>query len=1681
LDAEASRLAAGDVLDGGADVTQDLLSAFDVRGSTPEEQAYLAQQQALAAPLLPSTSFSNLFQQVGQTYTNAQHSVGSTLPGFWTADIDEATANDLRGQGFTYDPLTGRWLPPAGYAGSQADFEAGVQMARQRVAAQPVQAQPLGQPSAPATPLERLNEWAARPDLVAQRDVWAEQARQANVVSQQEAMIAALDPANQNAMLKAELEAGQQKQIQAWSDSLGGGPLSVFDDPLTDAANAVKGAGLGALGAFLNSPMIYSTSTVGGQGGPTQVRPIGDTVTPIPALESFQENIERQLGRVPVAGKALGLASELFLPTSPLDVAMIPTGVGLAGDVADVGKLASGAVRAGANVVQPLIREGLNPEANVVRLAVRQGAVAPVLEDSMAAATGAMRVVDPSGVRVLGPDEAVGAGESVMFHGTAGPLRGGVVEPGTWLTPNPTQAESYARSASVLGRREPGILRQLATSELGAARIPGGDGEDVFVRYKYTNPGPAGPYTGSLTVKGPVKKGTVIKAPFGDAEVVSATRATPVDTRRLPDLQREALEVGIEPIPNGKPLTRQQLIHRIGQARQALQPSAAPSPAAAVPPSAVDAPASKMTPESVSAIRRRQKGGTEIPVTQDPMAPKAPARAPRGAKAAAGGTTPPVEPPASVATLEPPPSPPPPPTGTGSGGEDFAGNIRLSKYPEDIRDSIKGWADANPDVVQNARRGTIPDAQVKDMARDLVNDLGGNFEKIERGWKPGQAWNAEEITAIRGALNDSTKRVMEMAEAARRVDSTENQLKLTEAILRQQRIQQVVHGVTAEAGRSLRAFRQQAAEALADKNIARMQELMRHALNGKGEQDITNIAEMIRALDLDDPTAVNTFLRNVNKPGMGDYLYEVWINSVLSGPITHLRNIFGNAAATMYSPIERLGAVPVESVAARLTGRQAERYWQEAPASMLGMAHGLPEGVRGAIDVLRQGFNASDVGRLEIRRTAFTGKAGRVIRFPTNMLEAMDSFFHAVNYRSSLYGDAVRQARKEGHSDVALRNRIAELINEPTTQMVKHSSDEAERLLFRDDPGKMANWLMQGRNVVPGLKYVLPFIKTPANLLKYGVKHSPLGLFDVPMWRRLAEGSPEASDEVARTVMGSMIGTSLVAMIATGQLEITGAVPTDASERDRFYREGKLPFSVKIPGVGWTQYNQIPILDTTLTSVAAVVDGVKNGDDVTGIASNTAGIIAQSILDKSYLNGLADFFDAIADPARYAERFATRTITGFVPYSAALRQTAQSVDRTVRSPEGFEENLRAGIPGLTDTVPPRLDAFGNEAQRAQPSPLQISPDRQSAVDAELERLGDEVGFVGNSIGGYKLNREEKAAYQRMAGQFTYLLMDRALARDEYQTLDDVQKQKLLDGLVDDARDPTRDVLSAVFEDPAYQALSDSEKGQLLERLASRWEERIAEQVGGEIEPAPPRPEWENNITRYEDGTVGKFTMDPLGARVADSINTRTREFQPTSANAATMVNQVAKTLQRQGIDPNLLSIVDTRLTQNPDYPTGYYAGGEDKHAAIGSPTFAGLTGSDAYQEMVPVHEQVHAFEDHLTSAETAELAALMEKYPTQLAALGYADAEYHPGALTRYIDQWAFGYGMAAPAGSYHGIFGGGDAGLSNEYLTEAAIAGYQNRTNLSGMIPAEIINFINRMVPVVRSRAAAPYGWAKN
>ena len=559
------------------------------------------------------------------------------------------------------------------------------------------------------------------------------------------------------------------------------------------------------------------------------------------------------------------------------------------------------------------------------------------------------------------------------------------------------------------------------------------------------------------------------------------------------------------------------------------------------------------------------------------------------------------------------------------------------------------------------------------------------------------------------------------------------------------------------------------------------------------------------------------------KPQLWDYATEFRYFNMLSNPFTQARAFAGNLGATLLAPVERLGSAALEPAARRVAGRETERFFEEVPAAVFGGLRGIPEGVTGALDILRHGFNPAEVGKIEMRRQAFRGTLGRVIRGPSTLLEAADKFFYGINYRSALNADAVRAAKREGLRGDAYNARVADLIGNPSDELVEAAAKEAEMRLFRGDPGDFARGLMELRNKSPALQFLIPFLRTPANVLRFGIRRSPLGLLDPQSYRKVLAGNPEGTDEIARGLIGSTITASLAALVATGQLDITAAAPANPAERDRFFREGKLPFAMKVPGVGWVQYRQIDALNVPMTILASGLESFKNGEGITDLPGAMGTTIAANLADQSYMTGLADAMEAIQDPERNASWWAQRQVTSMVPGSAGLRQAAGIVDPTFRDPENLSESIQAGIPGLSQNVPPRLTAFGEEAQRGIPSPWQVSADKQNPVDTELERIGTEIGFVRDSIANIKLNREQQTLYQKAAGQLTYQMLSAVVETPAYKELPAENQVKVIDRIITASReqitDPFSDVMT-VLDSSEFNKLDESRQQQVMDAFRS---------------------------------------------------------------------------------------------------------------------------------------------------------------------------------------------------------------------------------------------------------------------
>ena len=679
---------------------------------------------------------------------------------------------------------------------------------------------------------------------------------------------------------------------------------------------------------------------------------------------------------------------------------------------------------------------------------------------------------------------------------------------------------------------------------------------------------------------------------------------------------------------------------------------------------------------------------------------------------------------------------------------DLVGNIRLSNLnsEQDIARVLETARAAGGDFVE-ARRGVQSFADIEALAADL--DMTADTLLKRRG---GQAFNAEEITAARGLLVASAERVDDIA---RRIDEAVEpgdalNAEFHEAILRHVAIQEQVAGISAEAGRALGAMRMLANS----DNIT--PEMLASVLGGG--MDVKGAARAIRQAGTRNPKARARAIKAAIKPTFTDMLVEYWYNSILSGPATHIVNVLSNTL-TILNQLPEFAFAAALGGAKKLTGIQwgAGRdrvLGTEVGQRAVGMVSGAVEGARAFADTLATGNISDGVSKIEVaQQRAIPGVAGTIIRTPGRFLAAEDEFFKATARRMQINGLATRIAHQAGLRGEAAVARAAELSANPTKEMMEEANNYARYITFQDPMGPIGRGVMQVTSAVPILKLVVPFVRTPINLMKQTVERSPFA-FVLKSWREdVKAGGARADLALAKAAVGT--GYGLAIALAAQQGNITGAAPTDRAEREALLATGWQPFSLKI-GDNYYSYRRLDPLGT-LVGIAATMGqphlfaGEREGAEKRFVV----GFLAM-LSDKTFMSGISDLVAAVDDPSgRRAEAYINR-LMGSVLVPVAVSQTAKALDPTSRVAENIPDVVRSRVPGMSQDLPARYDVLGRES-RTSPggfeafSPVTRSPVRDDPVANMILDSGVRITPPNRTIKGTRLSAEVYSQYQAEAG------------------------------------------------------------------------------------------------------------------------------------------------------------------------------------------------------------------------------------------------------------------------------------------------------------------------------------------
>lgn len=435
-------------------------------------------------------------------------------------------------------------------------------------------------------------------------------------------------------------------------------------------------------------------------------------------------------------------------------------------------------------------------------------------------------------------------------------------------------------------------------------------------------------------------------------------------------------------------------------------------------------------------------------------------------------------------------------------------------------------------------------------------------------------------------------------------------------------------------------------------------------------------------------------------------LFEAYrYQNMLSNPRTHLRNIYGNLFNTFVTaPTDMIaeGAYdyfrhPFNPIAREVKLSDARRYIKS-------VYNTVPMAVQAASEAFSKGYMTQKILDLPTQEASIEAlrrtKMPKALTVVPRMLEAQDAFFSVLigqGEKSRLMADGMteRDATKKG-VELAEKYLYRERLGEAEKQANELSTVKALDALGR--------WALAGKNgdtaFSKSLGWFVPFITTPINMAKMGVRRSPIALADLGIGA--VRGKQVSKEQIAQATLGTLITSMAGIMAAQGLTE--WAAPQDEKEKKLFYASGRKPYSVKIgdkyvPMVYFGPYALAIGIAAALKyymteQKRALTD--NEVEKVVGALSSIGGFLTS----QTPLQGIDAMSNTLTNPDDFGlGKTLAFTAGQMIPLQGLIRYINTILDPVIRKPKDFVEAVEKDIPFLSKDIAPIQDIKGNPVNR----------------------------------------------------------------------------------------------------------------------------------------------------------------------------------------------------------------------------------------------------------------------------------------------------------------------------------------------------------------------------------------------
>lgn len=573
---------------------------------------------------------------------------------------------------------------------------------------------------------------------------------------------------------------------------------------------------------------------------------------------------------------------------------------------------------------------------------------------------------------------------------------------------------------------------------------------------------------------------------------------------------------------------------------------------------------------------------------------------------------------------------------------------------------------------------------------------------------------------------------------------------------------------------------------------------------------------------------------------------------MLTNPTTHIRNTLGNAIQSGARKLKNGVGTAIERVAIRdksqrtkaislgqdgkaLRAFALEQYQADEKAAMgagkysdsgLGAIEREIQEKRNVFSSKIQGETAKKIADIvpePIHKVADT--AGNVVQkvgdFNNRWLDKEDRIFN-----KGAYIDSFAQALKA--KGVTAEEAVSGKKHALVEAARQYAISEAQKATYRNTTAlseavsKLGRY--EGDNLVMkagsiAADAILPFRRTPANILTTGLDYSPVGLAKAITYDlyQVSKGEISAADMVDHLSAG-LTGTGILVLGA--HLAAEGLLHAKAGDDDKEEKFNKATgiqeYSLEIGGKTYTLDWALPAA-MPLFAGAAIMESVQNGGGTFPAVVDALYGTSDVVLETSMLSSLNDFLSNIsyADniPVYIIDRILSSYGGQYVPTLGS--KVASFADDTVRKSyvekgtgqvasdaDYFRQSIMKKIPGLRNQLQPSIDLWGNEISNGSVvergmqsfiSPGYLKTIDNDPVNQEIRRLAKATGEesvypteaekrLTTSDGDKNLTAEEYTEYAKILGQTRYQALKGLLGSSAYQKLSDEDKVSAIENV-----------------------------------------------------------------------------------------------------------------------------------------------------------------------------------------------------------------------------------------------------------------------------------------------------------